>query len=333
METFPEREGLFTVFRLQLRAPCYFDRPLDTASNNYSTYSMGAMLSIMDAQKRRNERKMAEFAKTKRGQKMMNSKQMVKYREKRLKAMQPDVERRIREEEDHTRGEQVWFSRYIYNGRLRHWVLMTHGNKYELRRSDNIITDGRQQHDPNETERSGEQEFTYHVTPFTIDEEKRKASLAESSLPDVDGFYVCLIGWTTKTKEEVDLACRAVLQQFGEYSLLWKNCQHFLKTLAERIIVAKAADYTWFNSNTKTRYQKTQALMPPPLEFLLRMQMQMSAMMQAQIQNQTQMQIQQQIQQQVQQQIQQQVQQQIQQQMQSQMQMQMQNQMGMQAMG
>ena len=277
---------------------------------------------------------MAEFAETKRGQKVMNSKQMVKYREKRLKAMQPDVERRIREEEDHTRGEQVWFSRYIYNGRLRHWVLMTHGNKYELRRRDNVVIDERQQQqDGNEKERPGEQEFTYHVSPFTIDEEKRKASLAESSLPDVDGFYVCLIGWTTKTKEEVDLTCKAVLQQFGEYSLLWKNCQHFLKTLAEQIIVAKTADYPWFHSNTKTRYQKTQALMPPPLEFLLKMQMQMSAMMQAQIQNQTQMQIQQQIQQQVQQQIQQQVQNQIQMQMQNQMQMQMQNQMAMQASG
>ncbi len=57
---------------------------------------------------------------------------------------------------------------------------------------------------PSEEERSGELKFTYHLTPFTIDEEKRKAALAESSLADVDGFYVCLIGWTTKTKEEVE---------------------------------------------------------------------------------------------------------------------------------
>ena len=266
---------------------------------------------------------MAKFAQTKRGQRVMNSKKMVRYREKRLKAMQPDVERRLREEEDHTKGQQVWFSRYIYNGRLRHWVLMTHGKKYELRRSENVEEESGK-------ERLGESKFTYHMTPFTIDEEKRKAALAESSLPDVDGFYVCLIGWTTKSKEEVDLACRSVFQHFGTYNLLWRNCQDFLRMLAEQILVAKAADYSWFNSNTKTRYQKTQSLMPPPLEFLLKMQLQMRAQMQAQIQNQ-QIQLQNQTQMQIQNQIQMQIQNQIQMQMQNQIQnqIQMQNVGGM----
>ena len=249
---------------------------------------------------------MTKFAQTKRGQRAMNSKRMVWYREKRLKAMQPHVERRIREEEDQTKGQQVWFSRYIYNGRLRHWVLMTHGNKYELRRNENVTEKSTGK------ERPGDAEFTYHVTPFTIDEEKRKAALAESLLPDVDGFYVCLIGWTTKTKEEVDLACKSVFQQFGEYHLLWKNCQDFLRLLAEKVLVTKAIDYPWFNSNTKTRYQKTQALMPPPLEFLLKMQTQMAAQMQAQIQTQMQMQIQMQLQMQMQSQIQMQMQMQTQ---------------------
>ena len=283
---------------------------------------MGFVLSCLQGQQDRNQKKMAEFAKTERGQRALNSKRMVKYREKRLKAMRPDVERRLREEEDHTKGEQVWFSRYILNGRLRHWVLMTHGNKYELRRAENVDGEHGQ-------EQAGEQEFTYHVTPFTIDEEKRNVALLETNLPDVDGFYVCLIGWTTKTKGEVDAACKSVFQQFGEYHLLWKNCQHFLRMLGEQIIVAKAADYPWFQSNTKTRYQKTQSLMPPPLEFLLKIQMQQ----QIQIQAQTQTQIQSQMQQQMQNQIQQQIQMQIQNQIQIQMQIQMQNQMQMQAMG
>ena len=276
---------------------------------------MGPVLSCLEADKRRKDKKMAKFAQTKRGQRVMNSNQVVRYKEKRLKAMQPDVERRLREEEDHTKGQQVWFSRYIYNGRLRHWVLMTHGNKYELRRSENV-------REGNGEERPGELKFTYHVEPFTIDEEKRKAALAESSLPDADGFYVCLIGWTTKTKEEVDLACESVFQSFGEYHLLWKNCQHFLQRLAEQILVTKAADYPWFISNTKTRYQKTQSLMPPPLEFLLKMQAQMTAQMQAQVQNQIQMQTQNQIQMQIQNQIQMQIQNQIQMQIQNQIQMQ-----------
>lgn len=292
---------------------------------------MGPVLSLLDANRRRNERKMQEFSKTKRGQRVMNSKQMVKYREKRLKAMQPDVDKRLKEEGDHTRGQQVWFSRYICNGRLRHWVLMTHGNKYELRRSDHIP--GEAEAGGGGEERAGSQKFTYHVSPFTIDEQKRSAALAESALPDVDGFYVCLIGWSSKTKAEVDAACRDVQAQFGEYNLLWANCQHFLKELAERIVDAgKASDFGWFASNTKSRYQKTQALMPPPLEFLLKMQQQMQAMMQTQIANQ-QVALQNQLQGQIQQQTQMQIQNQIQLQMQNQIQMQMQNQMQMQTAG
>ena len=61
---------------------------------------------------------------------------------------------------------------------------MTHGNKYELRRSENVGEESGK-------ERSGELKFIYHVTPFTIDDEKRKAALAESSLSDVDGL--CLL--------------------------------------------------------------------------------------------------------------------------------------------
>lgn len=291
---------------------------------------MGSVLSCLEADKRRKEKKMAQFAQTKRGQRVMNSNRMVRYREKRLKAMQPDVELRLREEEDHTKGQQVWFSRYIYNGRLRHWVLMTHGNKYELRLGENVGKESGE-------EPPGESKFTYHMTPFTIEEEKRKAALAESSLPDVDGFYVCLIGWTTKTKDEVDLACRSASQSFGEYHLLWKNCQHFLRILADQILATKAADYPWFKSNTRTRYQKTQSLMPPPLEFLLKMQLQMTAQMQAQVQNQiqlqTQNQTQNQIQNQIQMQIQNQIQNQIQSQIQNQIQMQVQNQITMQNAG
>ena len=275
---------------------------------------MGVMLSCMDAQKRHNERKMAEFAETKRGKKVMNSKRMVKYREKRMRAMQPDVEIRLAEEQDRSKGEQVWFSRYISNGRLRHWVLLTHGNKYELRRSENV-------NDDRNEERAGETSFTYHVSPFTIDEEKRNAALAETSLPNVDGFYVCLVGWTRLSKSEVDTACQSVFAEFGEYHLLWKNCQHFLQRLAERIVSAKAADYPWFISNTKTRYQKTQHLLPPPLEMLMKslQQMQMQSQMQVQTQNQLQMQMQNQTQNQMQLQIQNQIQLQMQNQIQQQM--------------
>ena len=278
---------------------------------------MGFVLSILEADKRRKQQQMAKFAKTKRGQRVLNSKKMKKYQEKRLKALQPEVDRRLREEQDTTRGEQVWFSRYILNGRLRHWVLMMHGNKYELRRSDNVGNNVKE----NREERAEEMKFTFHITPSTIDEEKRRATLAESSIPEIDGFYVCLIGWTSKPKADVDRICSSVFQQFGTYHLFWKNCQHFLRMLAEQLLERKAADYPWFESNTKTRYQKTQALMPPPLEYLMRMQQANAAMMQNQnVQMQNQMQAQ----------MQNQLQMQLQNQMQNQMQMQMQSQMAMQ---
>ena len=74
---------------------------------------------------------------------------------------------------------------------------MTHGNIYELRHIENVGEES-------EEERQGELKFTLHVTPFTTYEEKRKL-LAETSLPNVDGFYIYVIGWTIKTKEEVDI--------------------------------------------------------------------------------------------------------------------------------
>ena len=123
---------------------------------------MGFVLSLLEKNKKNQEKKMAAFAESKRGQKALNSKRMVQYKEKRLKAMQLDVEKRFREESDHSKGEQVWFSRYILNGRLRHWVLMTHGNKYELRRSENVGEENGEEH-------AGDSEFTYHVIPCTID--------------------------------------------------------------------------------------------------------------------------------------------------------------------
>lgn len=74
--------------------------------------------------------------------------------------------------------------------------------------------------------------------------------------------------------------------------------------LTDQMLVAKAADFSWFIFNTKSRYQKTQLSMPP-LEFLLKSRQQMTVQMQNRVQNQqTQLQTQQQIQLQIQNQIQ-----------------------------
>ena len=73
------------------------------------------------------------------------------------------------------------------------------------------------------------------------------------------------------------------MAEFGEYSLLRNNCQKFLRNLSDKILInVKAADYPWFMSNTKTKYQKDQWLLPPPAEMMLR---NLDRMRQQQMQN------------------------------------------------
>ena len=214
-------------------------------------------------QHRRQLDKKKKWLETKRGQKWLNSRSTQRYMRKRREKLEEGANLRQQQEQDTSKGERVWFSRYVENGRLRHWVLLTHGTKYELRRADNV----------QRPRGDGDQaRFTYDIKPFTIDQEQRASYMAEWKIPEQDGYFVCLIGWTRKSKEEVDAACQAVLAQFGEYSLLWNNCQDFLRLLASQVLIAKAADYQWFADNTKTRYHKDTLLTPPPLEMLVKME-------------------------------------------------------------
>ncbi|KAI0103073.1 hypothetical protein GGR51DRAFT_525618 [Nemania sp. FL0031] len=87
-----------------------------------------------------------------------------------------EVEKRKAEEDDTTKGKHIWFSRYVQNGRFKHWVLIIENIKYELRRD---MSSGN---------------YRANVDSWTIDQEKREAAIAERKIPDVDGYYVCLIG-------------------------------------------------------------------------------------------------------------------------------------------
>ncbi|KAI0970403.1 hypothetical protein F4678DRAFT_436709 [Xylaria arbuscula] len=153
-----------------------------------------------------------------------------------------EVEKRKAQEEDTTKGKQIWFSRYVEYGRFKHWVLVIEDTKYELRRDDS----------------SGK--YTANVASCTIDKEKREAAIAEGKIPHVDGYYICLIGWTIKQPQELKQICDEVMAQFGKYNLVFNNCQNFLKTFAGRVISEMALDWSWFHENTKTEYQETQAL-------------------------------------------------------------------------
>ncbi|KAH8888961.1 hypothetical protein GQ53DRAFT_748507 [Thozetella sp. PMI_491] len=287
---------------------------------------MNMYLSLQHSRNEQMKERAQKLANSSRGKRMMNSGRMKSYIKKREAALQEGASLRKAEEEDTSKGERVWFSRCILNGRLRHWVLLTHGMKYELRRSDHLGKDG-----AGANSQTSENEYVCNIQPYTIDQEKRDISLTELLVPEVDGYYVCLIGWTRMTEPQVSAVAQAALSSFGTYKLVRNNCQDFLRLVAEKILTGpKAADFEWFMSNTKTKYQKDQWLKPPPEEMLMRMlnrAMAQSQMMQIQMQNQMQQQMQNQMQIQMQNQIQLQLQTQLQNQLQMQMQMQMQTQM------
>ena len=169
--------------------------------------------------------------------------QLLQERDERLDM---EVKKRKAEEEDTSAGSQVWFSRYVHHGRLHHWVLVIDGTKYELRRD------------------KATGKYIYNVAEWTIDREKREAALAERKIPEVDTYYVCLIGWTQLPRNQLTAVCEQVMSQFGSYNLFWNNCQDFLQQFADEVISRKALDWSWFRENTKTEYQENQALPPPP---------------------------------------------------------------------
>ena len=294
---------------------------------------MGFLLGVQHSRNEQKKVKSQKFANSRRGQRIMDSGQMKRYIKKREAALQKGADLRKGQEEDISKGERVWFSRCILNGRLQHWVLLTHGMKYELRRRDHLnkgFPDSNTDNQDVQNEGESTGEYVCNIKPYTIDQERRDISLTKLLIPEVDGYYICLVGWTRLTEPEVNNIAQTVLSSFGRYSLLRNNCQDFLRQLAEKILIAsKAADFDWFMSNAKTKYQKDQWLKPPPEEMLMRMINGMMAQQQAMnisLVNQNQIQMQMQNQMLMQNQIQ--MQNQMQMQIQSQMQMQMQMQMG-----
>jgi hypothetical protein len=104
--------------------------------------------------------------------------------------------------------------------------------------------------------------------------DKREKYLEREDKPYADGYYVCWIGWTNNTHEEVNRAFEDAKQVFGLYSL-FNNCQHFLKQFAAKIIDPRyrAADYGWFKDNVESEYQKLLKL--PPTQEIVDFQLKM----------------------------------------------------------
>lgn len=138
------------------------------------------------------------------------------------------VRARLEKESDRASGEPVLLSYYISRGEFRHWVLHTHGHKYELRR----VGVG----------------YGPVIKPSNYSEKARRAAILRNSSPEVGQYYYSVIGWTTKSKEEVDEACRRVGDTFGIYNWATNNCQNFLNALGAKIVTHKAPDWQWFQA-------------------------------------------------------------------------------------
>ncbi|KAJ0351604.1 hypothetical protein COL154_002946 [Colletotrichum chrysophilum] len=148
------------------------------------------------------------------------------------------AEERLAEENNTAHGEPVWLSLWAFKGELRHWLLLAHRYKYELRRkrrpnptSEEGVGNGRPSAMEETTETEGLVEPIEDVTNtsgfgkfyeaatrqysnYASDMEQRDKSIGTRAKPEVQtkgGLVIMvLIGWTNKTKDQVDEAFRKV---------------------------------------------------------------------------------------------------------------------------
>lgn len=173
------------------------------------------------------------------------------------------VNRRKAQENDTSRGEPVWFSSWINNGILHHWVLILYGKKYELRlpsreKYKETLPDAFVAALPSI-------KFETKIQPWTKQQEAmkvREESIQVEGKPYAGKYYLCQIGWTTFTEAEVDAACHRIFKEFGVYVMGLHDCQTFLKDFAAVIIKPEnqALDYDWFMTNVRTPYHKLQEI-------------------------------------------------------------------------
>lgn len=168
-----------------------------------------------------------------------------------------EINKRKAQEELRDKGSQVWFSRYVHHGRLRHWVLIIDGTKYELK------------------EEKDSDKFIFRIKKYrnwTADMAKRNAALKEKYRPEVDGprkKHICLIGWTSLPPSELKSMADKLYEEFGTYRLLWNNCQTILQDFSDAILHERALDWPWFREHTKTEFRQDGEPPRPPIEMTM----------------------------------------------------------------
>ncbi|KAH7131035.1 hypothetical protein EDB81DRAFT_763694 [Dactylonectria macrodidyma] len=170
----------------------------------------------------------------------------------------------LQEEEDTTHGERVWFSHHIHGTQMRHWILVTHNHKFEMCRSRPLygqtgadVEGGRADTDGWTSVGFGNAQYSFRILPCNIINKQFESSttkfttgtMMESPLPS-------LIGWTKMTKDEAIGAWRAKLEQFGDYNIIWNNCQGLLEQFASSIIHEQATGWNIFSLHASIIFQK-----------------------------------------------------------------------------
>ncbi len=181
-----------------------------------------------------------------------------------------DIIRRKKEQERTDLGSQVWFSRYQARGGLFHWAFIVHDlvensfTKYELCKVRDGEVKGDGLHFSEPVNGGDGNQYHFRSKPIFLDLDIRGKHILETGYPEDGTFHICLIGWTRMTRDGIDHIGDSIMQDFGKYTPFWNNCQRFLRKLNDRIRnqrAPQAADYSWFEKNMRTPYQRRKKLM------------------------------------------------------------------------
>lgn len=142
-------------------------------------------------------------------------------------------------------GEAVWYSWNSQWGAWKHVVLYTCQHKYELRLEEGTA---RPRYDcrPCELPEEAKQSVTGIMAGFTW-----------NSRFWGQQYSYRLIGWTNLTPLAIDAICHETIANFGRYSTVLNNCQHFSRDIATRIIPKNQRAYDWpsvSSSTTRVRF-------------------------------------------------------------------------------
>lgn len=168
-----------------------------------------------------------------------------------------EVEERAVQEADIAAGNQVWFSRYMCTGVVKHWSFVVNYTKFELRCD---------QPDGN---------YSYNSGPYTQAEEEERANLAEVIVPESDGYITCLIGWTPMSQKQVWSVFEQCQKEYGLEVLPSGKCGMFMQAFASKVVTKSAIDRRWLGDNAQAFFSPTQRMpRPPPALISARMQSQ-----------------------------------------------------------